>query len=206
MKQKNIEQFNEDLIALHRRKAELEDIIAAARQTEEQLRNIQFDIINRNESLEAINAVTDKIYQSLDINSVAKEAVASMINYCQTTEGAIFEYREDSDSLDLLAVNSIADNAEAVRLTVKMPVEGNITGNAVREKRIIFCENIATDERIRPEVKKAVMVNGARSLICVPLLFQERVMGVMNLFFPGQYNFNDYELSTLLSIGKTIGL
>ena len=47
---------------------------------------------------------------------------------------------------------------------------------------------------------------GLKGVVGVPLLFQERVVGVMNLIYTTHRPLSEYERETLLSIGKTIGL
>ena len=174
--------------------------------TKKLLKEILQDLQIRNESLAAINTVADRIYRSSDYKTVAKEAIAAMIQYGKTPTVAMFEYNEAEKCLIMIDHSKSIKGKESVELTRKMYLDESSTGRAVLEKKIVLCPDIAKDARILPATKKALLKEGRKSIVFIPLLFQNRVMGVMNLLFPQKYTFADYELETLFSIGKTIGL
>ncbi|HOW56994.1 MAG TPA: GAF domain-containing protein [Smithellaceae bacterium] len=159
----------------------------------------------RNTILEAINAVTNKIYLSLDYQTITREAVAAMIHYGKTSLASIYEYKEDTNCL-VLKDYSNEFSPESKDLTRILRIGQCACGEAVLQKKIIFCEDIAADKHILPDVKRVLSNEGRTSAIFIPLLFQNRVLGTMNLLFDEKYHFEDYELETLLSIGKTIGM
>ena len=206
MKQKNIKQLTEDLASLRRRKEELESIISESRQTEEQLKKIQVDIKNRNESLEAINAVAGRIYLSLDYAAVVAEAVKTMVHYGKTQTVSMYEYDEAADCLYMIGSSDAFEKMESRRIAQKLPMKGSLTSYTINEKRIIFSADMRKDNRIKPNVQQALLREGKTGVLSIPLLFRDRALGAINLFFNEIVTFNDYELSTLLSIGKTIGM
>jgi GAF domain-containing protein/DNA-binding CsgD family transcriptional regulator len=185
---------------------ELEAIAEAAKQTENALINTQQELHNRNTILEAINAVTNKIYLSLDNETVTKEAIAAMIQYGKTPIISMFEYNEAEKCLIMIDHSESFKGMESIELTRKLYLDKSLTGYAVLEKKVILCPDIAKDQHILPATRKALLKEGRKSAVFIPLLFRDRVLGVMNLFFPQKYTFTEYELETLLSIGKTIGL
>ena len=166
----------------------------------------QEEVNIRNTILEAINAVTNKIYLSLDYNTIAKEAIAAMIHYGKTSAVSIYEFREDSNCLVLLDSSESFVNSKSRRLTQLLHIGKCAGGEAIIEKKIIFSDDTLSDKRILPEVRKVLRKEGRKSAIFVPLLFQDQALGTMHLLFSEKYYFKDYELETLLSIGKTIGL
>jgi len=166
----------------------------------------QEEVNIRNTILEAINAVTNKIYLSLDYNTIAKEAIAAMIHYGKTSAVSIYEFREDSNCLVLLDGSESFANSKSRRLTQLLHIGKCAGGEAIIEKKIIFSDDTLSDKRILPEVRKVLRKEGRKSAIFVPLLFQDQALGTMHLLFAEKYYFKDYELETLLSIGKTIGL
>jgi GAF domain-containing protein/DNA-binding CsgD family transcriptional regulator len=191
---------------LWRKNAELESIAATEKRTEETLKDTQQELEIRNMILETVNSITNKIYLSLNYETIAKEAITEMIQYGKTVAVSMYEYREDLNCLVLLDNSESLAKCESLRLTPKLFIGKSAGGEAIREKKIIFSEDIASDERIMPELRKALTNEGRKSAIFVPLLFQDRALGTMHLLFTEKHNLKDYELETLLSIGKTIGL
>ncbi len=184
----------------------LEKKIAALQNTEKLFKETQQDLKNRNESLVAINTLADRIYRSFDYKTLAREAISAMIQYGKTPTVSMFEYDEAEKCLVMIDYSKSISGKESVNLTRKLYLDKSIAGRAVLEKRIILCPDIAADPYILPATKEALLKEGRRSVVCIPLLFRNRVLGVMNLLFAQKYTFADYELETLLSIGKTIGL
>jgi GAF domain-containing protein/DNA-binding CsgD family transcriptional regulator len=196
----------EENVRIWQKLAELEAIAATEKRTEETLKDTQQELEIRNMILETVNSVTNKIGPCLDYNTIAKEAIAAMIHYGKTSAVSMYEYREESQCLVLIDNSEIFTDHESIRLTQKLYLGKSAAGEAIHKKDIIYSDDLATDQRILPKVRKALTAEGLLSAIFVPLLFHDRALGTMHLLFTEKHNLKDYELETLLSIGKTIGL
>jgi diguanylate cyclase (GGDEF)-like protein/PAS domain S-box-containing protein len=211
--EEEIEKHQEHLEELvEKRTAELKAIneqlqqeITERKRAEEALRSFQSDLQAKNESLKVLNAIADKVYGSLAIQTVAELAVASMMNYSQSPFVGIFALNEESHSLELL--HSIGFG-EAVRQRIKeLPLEGSLSGITAARNEVVTSDDIMHDARVKPSIKKDLLKQGFKATISVPLLFQDRVLGVINLFFKEKISpLTDLERETLMNIGKTIGL
>jgi diguanylate cyclase (GGDEF)-like protein/PAS domain S-box-containing protein len=211
--EEEIEKHQEHLEELvEKRTAELKAIneqlqqeITERKRAEEALRSFQSDLQAKNESLKVLNAIADKVYGSLAIQTVAELAVASMMNYSQSPFVGIFALNEESHSLELL--HSIGFG-EAVRQRIKeLPLEGSLSGITAARNEVVTSDDIMHDARVKPSIKKDLLKQGFKATISVPLLFQDRVLGVINLFFKEKIPpLTDLERETLMNIGKTIGL
>jgi len=202
----DINSINTEIAELRGQIAYLETAVYKSQQAEEQLKKIQFDINKRNESLEAINTVAGRIYLSLDYATVAAEAIKAMIHYGRTQTVSMYEYDEAADCLYLMGSSDAFEKMESRRISQKLPMKGSLTSYTINEKKIIFSADMRKDKRIKPDIRDALVKEGKIGVLSIPLLFRDRALGAMNLFFSEIVTFNDYELSTLLSIGKTIGL
>jgi diguanylate cyclase (GGDEF)-like protein/PAS domain S-box-containing protein len=184
---------------------QLQQEITERKRAEKVLRSFQSDLQAKNKSLEILNTITDKIYGSLDVQTVAELAVAAMMNYSQAPCVGIFVLDEESQCLE--SRYSIGFNEEMRRGLTKVPLKGSLSGITAARKALAASDNIADDDRVEPEVKKALLKQGLHGIISVPLLFQDQVLGVINLFFKGDIpSLTDFERETLMHIGKTIGL
>jgi PAS domain S-box-containing protein len=156
-------------------------------------------------SLKAINAVADRVYRALDYDTLIDEALTAMSHYGKATAAYMYAYEERSESLLFLnAVGTLIDPQSLIngRLLVKK----SLTGQAIQQKKIVISDNIPTDDRIQPVIKETLLKTNRTAAISIPLLFQDRALGAINLLFAEEINFTDSELETLFSIGKTIGL
>ena len=184
---------------------ELQQEIAERRRAEETLRSLHSELQAKKDSLELLNTIADRAYGSLDLQTVAEQAVASMMNYRQSPFVGIFSLNEEARCLEPLYSIGLS---EAMRREItKVPLTEGPNGDAIARRTIVTTNAITHDELVEAGVKKDLLREGFRGLISVPLLFQDRVLGVINLFFKEKTPvLTDLEQKTLMNIGKTIGL
>jgi PAS domain S-box-containing protein len=174
------------------------------KETQESLLASQRELRVQSEALAAINGIADTVYRSLDIQGVAERAVGAVAAYAHDAAVAVFEVDQAAGMLRLLAGRGFSQ--ETLQAGAILPIEGSLTGLVVRRGEIVTSEDLVQDQRLEPTVQRALAAQGLRSVVAVPLLFQEQVLGVMNLIFQTVRVLGARERETLLSIGKTIGL
>jgi len=184
---------------------QLQAEITERKHAEKALRSFQSDLQAKNKSLEVLSTIADKIYGSLDVQTVAERAVAAMMNYSQAPCVSIFVVNAESQCLE--SRYSIGFSEEVRREIAHVPLKGSLSGVTVAREELVTTDNVTNDDRVEPEVKKALLKQGVQGIISVPLLFQDQALGVINLFFKGDIpSLTDFERETLMHIGKTIGL
>jgi len=184
---------------------QLQAEITERKHAEKALRSFQSDLQAKNKSLEVLSTIADKIYGSLDVQTVAERAVAAMMNYSQAPCVSIFVVNAESQCLE--SRYSIGFSEEVRREIAHVPLKGSLSGVTVAREELVTTDNVTNDDRVEPDVKKALLKQGVQGIISVPLLFQDQALGVINLFFKGDIpSLTDFERETLMHIGKTIGL
>jgi diguanylate cyclase (GGDEF)-like protein/PAS domain S-box-containing protein len=184
---------------------ELQEEITERRRAEETLRSFQSDLQAQKDSLKVLYAIADKVYSTLDLQKVAEQAVASMMNYSQTPFVHIFALNNATQRLESLY--SIGFSEKKHQSAPNVPLAGSLSGIAVAQKDIVTSETIASDDRIELRLKKDLLKQGFQGIISVPLLFQDQALGVIDLFFKERlHSMAGLERKTLLNIGKIIGL
>jgi PAS domain S-box-containing protein len=160
----------------------------------------------RNDALHTINVIADRLYRSFDLPTIAKDAVESLALYSNSPRAILFEIDEENKILKRIYAHGFSE--QALNITSTLPLEGSFSGITARTKQVKSILDMANDGTIIPEVRRALVGDGLTKGISIPLLFQDKVLGVLNLLFTSQDRgeLQDYEKETLFSLGKTIGL
>jgi PAS domain S-box-containing protein len=177
--------------------------ISACKGAELALEQSRLNLEARNDSLNAINKIVDKLHGTLDFQSVVEESVNSMMDYIQFPSVVIFRLSEDGSELELLHAKGFGE--KTLKIGSILPVEGSLTGLSVIQKDVVASYDITTDTRLYSEVQKELVKEGLTCAISLPVIRQDKVVGAMNLITEHRDPLSDYEKETLLSIGKAIG-
>jgi PAS domain S-box-containing protein len=166
------------------------------------------DLAVTNESLKAINAITDRLYQSLDFKTVIRAAVESISSYSQSNLVVIYLLNEEKQRLERMFFMVNGEVGDVNAPGAVLPLVGSLSGFAVSKKTVITSGEITSDKNIDPEIRDFFIKSGVgdTTVFCVPLLFNDQVLGVLNVLLKVQRNVAEAERNAFHSIGKTIGL
>ena len=178
--------------------------ISDRRSAEEALRQSEQALHTKAESLATVNAIANSLHRAPDYQAVVDRATEAIVEYTQAPSVALFTLDESGEELTLLASHGFS--RKTLEVGTKLPVAGSLSGITLAQKQVITSEDIANDERLEPNVKKALADQGLQNVVSLPLLFQSDVLGVINLIYAEAQAFTDDDKETLLTIGRTIGL
>ncbi len=99
-------------------------------------------------------------------------------------------------------VYHVASGAAEPYVGLRLPVGGSLSGLCLARGEMLYCEDAATDERVDIRACKRV---GAMSMVCVPLKYEERSVGVLKVYDPRPYAFDEADLQTLALLSGVIG-
>lgn len=94
------------------------------------------------------------------------------------------------DDLVFRAVSGLATG----RIGYCIPLEGSLTGHAVRQRAVMRCNNTLTDTRVDGEAARDL---GLRSVMVAPLYRSEEVIGALITFSAAAEAFDDLDAYTL---------
>jgi diguanylate cyclase (GGDEF)-like protein/PAS domain S-box-containing protein len=80
----------------------------------------------------------------------------------------------------------------------------SLAAEAVAHRKPVVCNDIETDGRMRPW-RAAALERGYRSVVQLPLLMEERAVGVLALYSPEPGFFDDEEMKLLVELASDIG-
>lgn len=161
-------------------------------------------IKTKQKQLTAVNRIADIVYSSLDTETVAQSAVHAMMSYSKSPAVAFFLINKEQYRLEMLFAEGFDE--ETLKKASTLPLEGSLTGKAIKERQVLSTTDLASDERLEPSVRNALDQEKMQSVCSVPILARDEVLGAMNLIHKSRYSIDELEKETLMSIGKTIGL
>lgn len=174
------------------------------KEKEETLRQTAQALQERNASLQIINEIAFNLHRSRTLEQIAEEAVAALRTYSNSPLIAFYLLHPRGETLILLAQYGFAP--EIIQDTLTMPVEGSLSGWAIRQQALITSADLTQDDRLWPTAQAHLSRQGLQSVISIPLVFQGETLGVINLLFRETVTLNDSQRETLLAIGNTVGL
>jgi PAS domain S-box-containing protein len=146
--------------------------------------------------LTVINQASRAMTSTLDLSTVLHQTIRQ-IKILFDAQGASVLLRDgDKDELFFAAVESLAPQT---LLGLRLPLTAGIAGWVARHRRPVLTDNAQTDPRFCNKIDR---ISGMTtySLIAVPLLFKDRVIGVVEVINKAQGTFEQRDLELLASL------
>jgi len=128
---------------------------------------------------------------SLDLHEVLERAMDMVIDFVKAERGFIMLRDKESGALEVKAARGIEPEA----ITGGQEISQTIITQAADEGKPVLSLNAMQDPRFAD--RKSVMVSGLRSVMCVPLAVQDRIIGVVyvdNRMKTGLFNQKQLEM------------
>jgi two-component system sensor histidine kinase DevS len=159
------------------------------------------ELTQRNEELELINSLATTVSSELSLQSIIDATLARVIDLFGAQAGVVY-LREDTSSLFKMTLHQgIAEEMFKESATFRTG-EGWLGGVAGSGKTA-WANLVQGDQD--PHRQKAVGA-GLHSLVCVPLMAQGRVVGVLELAFEDVRDVSVSELGLLEAVGAGVGI
>jgi signal transduction histidine kinase/HAMP domain-containing protein len=158
--------------------------------------------------LRALSEVGQTLSATLDLPTVLTTIVTRAVELADTSAGMMFEYEEGEAAFRLRAAHNMDQqlidfqNAEPVRLG-----EGAV-GQAVQARRPVQVEDLqqAPLYTSRQQVRHRLLELGYRSVLAVPLLVEDRILGALVVFRRGAGGFASATVDLLRTFGTQSAL
>jgi len=158
---------------------------------------------SKNESLESqvtalknLIEVAKAVVSTLDLDTVLQAILTSAMGFAGTPAGSVALYYDAKRELSLHAHSGLtADFVKNERWAV---TPGGLTEQVLAAGEIFFIEDTAQTPFFNNPV---ALKEGIRSLVCVPLVFQNRIMGILYLddFVPRSFDRDRLNLLSILA-------
>ena len=135
------------------------------------------------EELEALSAVSRTVSSTLDLPTVLTTIVSRAVQLSGAAGGVIYEYDEATQAFPLQATHRMEEELiEVLRAAPIQPGEG-ATGQAALRREPVQVPDIGDEQAYAATRLRAVLLRlGYRSLLAVPLLSEQRILGVLTVW------------------------
>jgi len=129
------------------------------------------------DQLEALREVGDTVGSTLDLDEVLEQIVNNAVRLTKTDGGSIMEYDESTDSFHVRA--AYGSSAELLKQLLATTIDRRTTlvGRAATARRPLEVPDLAETE-LDPHLE-ALFGDGWRSVLAVPILRGDRILGVL---------------------------
>jgi serine phosphatase RsbU (regulator of sigma subunit) len=153
--------------------------------------------------LELLYRLSQTFNSSLDLGEVLNRVMDEVISVMQAERGFVM-LRDEQGNLAFMAARGIDHS------TINEPrfqVSLSIVESVAREGKPMMISDAQVDPRF--SMRQSVTILGLRSILCVPLLFQERILGIIfvdNRIQAGIFSQSDLELLTAIAANAAIAI
>ncbi len=155
---------------------------------------------HRHRELDAERAVATAISQTLTLEEVLRVALAKVLETLQYDAGAIYLADEAQTTLTLAIAQNLSD--EFTRQFLTHTFGHGITGRAAAQREILVENILPACEQTTPLADGGSL----RTQISVPLIYQDRVMGVLNINSRQAQTLPPTDLALLRTIAATLAV
>lgn len=175
----------------------LAKIESLLREKEKEIERLKSDIERKTTEIEVISQISKAIATGKDIHEILNIIVKLVADTMKTKICSIMLLDEERQELIIKATQSLSDE---YKNKPNIKVGQSISGLAVKEKTPVTVLDVTKDPRYAyPEIAKKV---GIVSMLAVPMMIKEKVIGVINVYTSEEHKFSDEEIKVLQTIAN----
>jgi len=156
-------------------------------------------------ALRTVLQVAEAVNGSTDVADVIERAVDAIVAYTRFPACGLFRLTPDGAWLDMIAHRNLS--REVHERARRLPVEGSLTGHAIRSGAVVTTRDLARDTRVEPATRAALAREGYVDVASVPLIYQGKPLGALNFIYRAEDDsLSETEREILLGIGRTVAM
>jgi PAS domain S-box-containing protein len=158
----------------------------------------------RTRGLAALNKASRMMASTLELNKVLEQAMHEVKTLLEAEGASVLLHDPAGDDLVFAAV---ADPGPELLVGRRMPLTAGIAGWVMRERQPVLVDEARRDPRFYGHIDAITGLNTG-SLMAVPLIFEETIMGVVEVInkVSGAFDPHDLELLESLSHSATLAI
>ena len=137
------------------------------------------ELASKVEQLEGLGELGEAVSSSLDPDEVLERIVTSAVRLAGTDGGSIMEYDDQADAFVVRAAHGTSTDLLGTLRQLTIHRASTLVGRAATERRPVAVPDLRAAE-LDPHLE-AILADGWRSLLAIPMLRADLVVGVLNV-------------------------
>ncbi len=178
--------------------------VSSRKIAERELENSRKQLLDQNQSLKLINHLSNQFHGNHSFKVFAEKILDAILGVTGTTHIAIYFIKKEPVSLELMASHGI--DKKIVEASTILQLNDSLSGYALEKNEIVFTHDFNKAPRIEEQIKQYLLASNIQTGVSIPLTFQNRPFGCINLGYEEYKHFTDFEIETLQVVSNTISL
>ncbi len=156
--------------------------------------------------LTLINQLSSQVHGLRDVEAILRGSIEAIAG--ATGAPRVIGYLCEPDGRHARLVASHGFDTEFLRACARLEIAASWAGTALEKRRPLFTRNIAAEPRFAPVARQALVANGLRAGVVIPLHDATDPLGFVALFYPSRdLPFDEEaEMKTLDSVSRTLSM
>ncbi|MEW6139336.1 MAG: ATP-binding protein [Thermodesulfobacteriota bacterium] len=167
----------------------------------EEKKRVESELRRKNVELASLNKISATVSQSLDLNEISNLAVRELRKI--VGDKAVVIYLIDPRGEELTAAAEEGFSREFLESVKRLSFGEGLTGNVARARSPMAYDDYA---QYPQAMEVAVQREKIKSLLSVPLMSKNSIVGVLNIASRTSYHFTDEEIGLMSHIGNQLGV
>lgn len=176
--------------------------ISARKSIERELETSRKQLLTQNERLKIINTLSHQLHGNHSFQQIADKTLEAFLNFSGIIYVAVYFVEKDREIMRLMATEGFNQNLVEISETIR--VKDGVSGEALSRNEIVFCNNFSTDDRVVKELARALNANNIYSGIAIPISYQGKIFGCINLGYHSAKDFSNMDKEPLDVISKVV--
>jgi len=170
---------------------------AGKKENSSEIARLRAMIADKDREIATLTEISKTIVSGQYIEDILHLVVSLTAGLMGSKICSIMLYDEKNGELDIIATQSLSDE---YRNKPPIKVGTSISGTVVKTKKPIAVKDVTTEKGyMYPEIAKK---EGLKSMLAVPMMLNNRVIGVINSYTTKPHSFTDSEIRILQSVSN----
>lgn len=157
---------------------------------------------NHAKQLAALNVASRVVVSTLDLDAVLKQIVVEIQTFLDAEDASVLLYDEETNQLRFAAIASAASD---ILTNMPLPPDAGFASWVVRQQKPVLIDNIQNDNRFYAGIDHLTGMT-TRSLIAVPLVVKNKVIGVVEVINKAKGYFKPSDLDILDALASSAAI
>ena len=132
---------------------------------------------DRVSELQALGAVGQALASSLDLRQVLETIVRNATRLAGAESGVVYEYDEADGVFEVRAADGMPDDIRDALQAARFRLGEGVVGRAGATRGPFQVEDLGVTNVLSPALRDRLLAQGTRSVLAVPLLREDRILG-----------------------------